>query len=266
MALAFGWPGDFPHVKPLVILPSYNSGPRLLRTVREALAEWPEVWVVLDGSTDASGDDVRTAALDGVQMICLPENEGKGGAVLEAMRAARDEGFTHVLVMDADGQHPASMIRPFFTISQKHPDAFLCGVPIFGPDAPSERVRGRAVGNFFATLETLGAGAEDSLFGFRLYPLAPALEVLSGTRWARRFDFDTVLAVRLTWFGLRCINIAVPVCYPSRSEGGVTHFRYVRDNLLLIASHTRLLLEWPLQAARQLKRWRADTSATGGVP
>ena len=79
------------------------------------------------------------------------------------------------------------------------------------------------------------------------------LEVLENTKWARRFDFDTVLSVRLTWAGLPCINVAVPVFYPPRSEGGVSHFRYLRDNFLLVAAHARLLLEWPFQALRSLR-------------
>ena len=108
-------------------------------------------------------------------------------------------------------------------------------------------------GNFFATLETLGVGAEDSLFGFRLYPVEPALEVLEKTKWARRFDFDTVLSVRLTWAGVPCINVAVPVFYPPRSQGGVSHFCYLRDNLLLATAHIRLLVEWPFQALRSLR-------------
>jgi len=238
--------------KPLVLLPTYNSGARLARTLREVHAVCDAVWVVVDASTDGSDAEAERLGLPGVKFIRLPKNSGKGAAVLEALRPALDEGFNHVLVMDADGQHPASMIRPFFEISKNNPAAFVCGVPVFGADAPRERVLGRFAGNFFATLETLGSGAEDSLFGFRLYPVAPALKVLEKTKWARRFDFDTVLAVRLTWAGLPCINVAVPVFYPPRSEGGVSHFRYVRDNLLLVAAHTRLLLEWPFQAWRRL--------------
>ena len=38
----------------LVLIPSYNTGARLLPTVREALACWQPVWVVIDGSTDGS--------------------------------------------------------------------------------------------------------------------------------------------------------------------------------------------------------------------
>jgi hypothetical protein len=237
-------------VKPFVLLPSFNSGARLVQTLREARAVWPDVWVVVDGSTDGSGRSAEALALDGVRVITLPHNSGKGAAVAKALRLALEAGFTHALVMDADGQHAAAMIRPFFELAAKHPEAFLCGVPVFGSDAPRERVWGRWAGNFFATLETLGAGPEDSLFGFRVYPVAPALKVLESTRWGRRFDFDTVLAVRLSWAGLRCLNLSAPVSYPPPDEGGVTHFRYLRDNLLLIAAHIRLLVEWPLQAAR----------------
>jgi len=237
----------------LVLLPTYNSGVRLAQTLREAHAEWGDVWVVVDASTDGSDKEAESLGLQGVRLLRLQQNSGKGAAVLAALRVAHAEGFTHMLVMDADGQHPAPMIRLFFEISQNNPSAFVCGVPIFGSDAPRERVLGRFAGNFFATLETLGAGAEDSLFGFRLYPVEPALQVLENTIWARRFDFDTVLSVRLTWAGLPCINVAVPVFYPPRSEGGVSHFRYFRDNLLLVAAHIRLLLEWPFQAFKSLR-------------
>ncbi|MFM8365523.1 MAG: glycosyltransferase family 2 protein, partial [Verrucomicrobiota bacterium] len=97
----------------------------------------------------------------------------------------------------------------------------------------------------------------DSLFGFRLYPVEASLRIMERTAWARRFDFDTVLGVRLAWAGVPFLNVPVPVVYPPRSSGGVTHFRYVRDNLLLVAAHTRLLLEWPLRLPRLLARRQA---------
>jgi len=240
--------------RPLVVLPSFNSGSQLARTLREAWAEHSDVWVVVDGSTDGSDHEAEALGLSGVRFLRLIKNSGKGGAILKALREASREGFTHLLAMDADGQHPAGRIRPFLDVAEKNPEAFLCGVPVFGPDAPAERVKGRVVGNSFARLETLGLGARDSLFGFRLYPVEPALAVMEGTRWGRRFDFDTVIAVRLSWAGLPCINILVPVTYPPRAEGGVTHFRYLRDNLLLVAAHARLLVEWPLRLPGLLRR------------
>ena len=244
---------DSIFVKHLVLLPSFNSGRRLAETLRQTCAIWRDVWVVVDGSTDGSDVEAEALGLQGLRVIRLAKNSGKGAAVLHALRLAHKEGFTHALVMDADGQHSAEMIIPFIEVSEKTPEAFVCGVPQFGADAPAERVKGRRVGNFFSHLETLWCGAQDSLFGFRLYPIAPALRILSSGRAGRRFDFDTVLAVRLTWAGLRCINIPAAVRYPSSSEGGVTHFRYLRDNLLLIRAHTRLLLEWPFHLPKLLQ-------------
>ncbi len=226
----------------LVILPSYNSGPQLARTARAVLEAWNPVWVVLDGTTDSSRAEILALAARHPQLrvLELPENQGKGAAVLHAMREARAAGFTHALVMDADGQHPASAIEPFMRLSQHHPDAMILGVPIFGPDAPPERVKGRRVGNWFTNLETLWGGVEDSLFGFRLYPIAESVRILDSIRTARRFDFDTELAVRLFWAGVQPINRPVPVTYPARE--GVTHFKYLRDNLLLAGTHARLCL------------------------
>ena len=240
--------------RPVVVLPSFNSGSQLARTLRAARAECSDVWVVVDGSTDGSDREAEDLGFEGVRFLRMEKNSGKGGAVLAALREASREGFTHLLAMDADGQHPAEKIRPFFELGEKHPEALVCGVPVFGPDAPAERVRGRLVGNSFARLETLGLGAADSLFGFRLYPAEASLRVMERTRWARRFDFDTVLSVRLSWAGVPCLNVHVPVIYPPRQSGGVTHFRYLRDNLLLVAAHTRLLVEWPIHLPRLVAR------------
>ncbi len=225
-----------------VIIPSYNSGPLLAEVVRATAERWSPVWVVIDGSTDGSERAVVASDAVGVECLVLPENVGKGGAVLAGLRAAREAGITHALVVDGDGQHDLGAIEEFMRASAEAPEAMVLGRPIFGPEAPAERVKGRRVGNFFANLETLWGGIGDSLFGFRVYPVGASIAVLEGTSSARRFGFDTELVVRLYWRGVRPINRAVPVYYPEKSAGGVTHFRYFRDNLVLIWAHARLLL------------------------
>jgi len=247
----------------LVLLPSYNSGPLLARTAEQVLKHWPRVWVVLDGSNDESVDEIQRFASTNNQLrvLHLQPNAGKGAAVLHAMDLARQEGFTHALVMDADGQHPPSHVGDFMEISSRFPEAMILGVPVFGEDAPPERVHGRKVGNFFAELETLWGGVRDSLFGFRLYPIERSLEVMGQTSHGRRFDFDTELAVRLFWAGVQPINRPVPVFYPPRQEGGVSHFAYLRDNFLLAKTHTRLSLMMLLQIRRVWKlrqKWKTQ--------
>lgn len=226
----------------LVLIPSYNSGPLVLETVRAARAAWAPVWVVVDGSTDGTGAQLQAmAAADaGLRVLVLPRNQGKGAAVLHGLEAAAAEGFTHALAMDADGQHPADRIGDFMALSAARPEAMVLGEPIFGPEAPLVRVRGRRLSNACANLETLWAGIGDSLFGFRVYPIAPLLAVMRAHRWMRRYDFDAEAAVRLSWRGVPALNLRVPVRYLAADEGGVSHFRYGRDNVLLSWMHLRL--------------------------
>lgn len=233
----------------LVLIPSYNPGAKALETVRDARRAWSPVWVVVDGSTDGSAEALLAPARDdpGLRVIVLPTNRGKGAAVLEGVRAALAAGFTHVLTMDADGQHPPERIAEFMAASAAAPHAMVLGEPVFDAAAPLLRVRGRRVSNGFANLETLWAGIHDSLFGFRVYPAAALERVMRRQPWMRRFDFDVEAAVRLCWRGVVPLNRRAPVRYYSREQGGVSHFRYVRDNLLLAWMHTRLLLGFLLR-------------------
>jgi glycosyltransferase involved in cell wall biosynthesis len=233
----------------LVLIPSYNTGPRLLETVRAARALWNPVWVVIDGSTDGSGERMLALAREdpGTRVLTLARNCGKGAAVLHGLREAAAGGYTHALTMDADGQHPADRIPAFMAASQRAPAALVLGRPVFDASAPRIRVVGRRVSNWWANLETLWAGIGDSLFGMRVYPIRSLLAVMETHRWMRRFDFDVEAAVRLVWQGLEPVNLDTPVRYFGRDEGGVSHFRYGRDNVLLTWMHTRLFLSFLLR-------------------
>lgn len=240
----------------LVIIPSYNTGPKLRETVTDACRLWNPVWVILDGSTDQSAAVLHELAKDTLtlRVFSLPGNAGKGAALLHGARIALSEGYTHALTMDADGQHPAELIPSFMQVSQANPRALILGKPAFDATAPLSRVRGRRISNWWANLETLWCGIGDSLLGFRVYPLADLEAVMRSTKWMRRFDFDPEAAVRLCWRGLRPINFEAPTRYFRREEGGVSHFNYVRDNALLTWMHVRLMLGFLARLPSLLRR------------
>ncbi len=233
-----------PSSSHLVLIPSYNPGPKVLDTVQAARDQWNPVWVVVDGSTDGSTAQLQAlAARDpGLKLIVLPRNSGKGAAVLAGITQAAAAGYTHALTMDSDGQHPAQLIPAFMAASQADPGAMVLGKPVFAADAPALRVNGRKVSNGWANLETLWMGIGDSLYGFRVYPIAPLRAIMGASRWMRRFDFDPEAVVRLCWAGVRPLNLEAPVRYFRADEGGVSHFKYLRDNTLLTWMHTRLFL------------------------
>lgn len=257
-----------PSATHLVLIPSYNTGARLLATVQEACAHWAPVWVVVDASTDRSHEPVLALAdrLPHLRVIVCERNGGKGAAVLVGAEAARDAGFTHALVMDADGQHPANRIADFMVASAAQPAALVLGRPVFGPEAPQLRLQGRKLSIGLVHFETFGGGIDDPLFGFRVYPLSPLVRALRATRFARRYDFDPEVAVRMAWAGTPTVNLAATCRYLAKSEGGVSHFHYLRDNLRMIWLHTRLitqLLLWRWPAALRFQRDRREFARSG---
>ncbi len=243
----------------VVLIPSYNPGARVYETVRAARRSWNPVWVVVDASTDgtAQGLSAMAEADQGLKVIVLHQNSGKGGAVLRGIELAQAAGFTHALVMDSDGQHPSALIGEFMAASMAEPSTMVLGVPVFDASAPNLRVKGRRVSNWWANLETLWTGIGDSLFGFRVYPIGPLCKVMRRQRWMRRFDFDPEAAVRMCWRGVRIVNKPAPVRYFDPDEGGVSHFHYWRDNALLTWMHIRLMvgfaLRLPVLAIRRLR-------------
>jgi hypothetical protein len=207
----------------VVLIPSYNTGARLFDTVAGVRARGVPVIVVIDGSTDGSGETLtRVAERDPDLFACvLPTNLGKGAAVLRGLRLAQAMGFTHALAMDADGQHSADHIGEMIDLSLAHPEMMVLGQPLFDASAPGIRIFGHRIANFCTGLVTRSGSIGDSLFGFRVYPIPPLIEVFESTSGMRQFDFDSEAVIRLYWRGV--------------------HFRYVRDNILLAAMYLRLL-------------------------
>ncbi len=138
----------------------------------------------------------------------------------------------------------------------------VLGRPVFDASAPIERVYWRRISNFWTDVETLWAGIGDSLYGFRVYPIEPLRNVMRESRWMRRFDFDPEVAVRLCWRGVRPLNLDAPVVYFDPRTGGVSHFRYLRDNLLLAWMHLRLVAGWLVRLPWLV--WRRLHALAGG--
>jgi glycosyltransferase involved in cell wall biosynthesis len=245
-----------PSTTHLVLIPSFNPGAKVYETVRAARQCWDPVWVVVDGSNDGTPTKLqRMADQDkGLSIIVLPANVGKGAAVLRGLDLAAERGYSHALTMDSDGQHPAEYIPDFMAASIREPNCMILGRPVFDKSAPALRVGGRRVSNWWANLETLWAGIDDSLFGFRVYPIAPLSRIMHHQRFMRRFDFDAEAVVRLCWLGVKPVNLPAPVRYFSAEEGGISHFRYLRDNALLTWMHTRLFFGFVLRLPRLLAR------------
>ncbi len=213
--------------------------------------------VVVD---DGSSAEVKTAleallsADADIHLYQHPFNRGKGAAMWTGAHAARALGFTHMLQIDADGQHDVADVARFIELSQNHPKAIVSGAPQFDESAPKARVYGRKVTDFWVALETWSLSIKDSLCGFRIYPLAEFELIFDKYHIGKRMDFDTDVLVKSVWEGIDIKFIDTNVVY---LENSVSHFHYMADNLRLIWLHTRLMLgmlvRLPIWAWRKLK-------------
>lgn len=239
--------------RPCLIVPVFNPGPTLDRTLAALLLHRLPIFVQDDGSTEATKLELEALAASQplIRLDRWDQNQGKGAAVVEALRRAHAAGFTHGLQVDADGQHDPEAVGPFLVLGEAHPRAVIAGVPRYEGPVPAARRYGRWFTHAWVWLETLSFAIGDSLCGFRLYPLEAAVALADRVALPRRMDFDTAIIVHLHWVGLPILNAPVRVIYPA---DGVSHFDVLRDNLRITRMHTRLVFGMLLRLPRLLAR------------
>ncbi|HEI8867237.1 TPA: glycosyltransferase family 2 protein [Serratia odorifera] len=224
---------------PCFLIPCFNHG-RMMAGVLEALAVYQLPCLVIDdGSDEATCAELQrlAAQLPWVTLSRLPQNQGKGAAVVAGLQQAQRQGFSHALQIDADGQHQLSDIPVMLAEAQRHPQALISGRPLYDDSVPKARLYGRYVTHIWVWIETLSLSIKDSMCGFRVYPVAPTLALAARYPLGKRMDFDTEVMVRLYWQGVPSYFLPTRVTYPA---DGVSHFDALRDNLRISWMHTRL--------------------------
>jgi glycosyltransferase involved in cell wall biosynthesis len=220
---------------PCAVVPCYNHGAAVGGVVGRLRAHGLPVIVVDDGS---DAETARTLdALNGIHLLRLPRNRGKGSAVRKGLRHAHRLGFTHALQVDADGQHDLDDVPRFLERGRAAPDAVVCADPFYDESIPRSRLYGKQITHFWVAIETLGAARGDSMCGYRLYPLGFMQRLLKRKRWARGMGFDIDVLVRLIWADAGVETVRTRVVYPA---DGVSHFRPLRDNVRVSRTHAHL--------------------------
>lgn len=238
------------------IIPIYNHGKTVAAVVDAVIAEGLKCFIVDDGSDQATKLELEKIKQNHpkIHLQHLPQNQGKGVAVLIGFKAAYEAGFSHGLQIDADGQHAFEDISKLIELGKQYPQDLISGLPIYDQSIPKARLYGRYVTHFWVWVETLSLQIKDSMCGFRLYPLADCYELMSKAYIGRHMDFDTEIMVKLFWQGVEVKYLPTKVIYP---EDGISHFRALKDNIAISKMHTRLFFGMLWRAPKLL--WRRIT-------
>lgn len=248
--------------KACLLIPVYNHARALAKMLPKLRAHGLPCLLVDDGS-----DATNAKALDAlakrerrwVTLLRQSPNQGKGAAVMAGVRAAAKAGYSHVLQIDADGQHDPADVPRFMAGAAAAPQAILCGAPLYDESAPKSRLYGRWLTTVWIWINTLSTEIQDGMCGYRLYPAAPLLALFDSEFLGSRMDFDVELLVRLKWRGHRIVPVPVQVRYPA---DGSSNFRMFWDNVSISRMHTRLFFGMLLRSpSLLLAKWRSGTAS-----
>ncbi len=240
--------------KPCLVIPVYDHEHAIAGTLAGLRRYRLPCYLVDDGSRASCAAVLQQLAqqeADWVTLLTLSPNQGKGTAVMTGFAAALAAGYSHGVQFDADGQHNADDVPRLLALASAHPDALVTGIPQYDDSVPKSRLYGRYVTHVWVWINTLSFRIRDSMLGFRVYPLAPALQIWNTETVGRRMDFDTEIMVRLFWQGTDVLSLPTRVTYPA---DGVSHFDVLRDNLRISRMHARLFGGMLLRLPRLL--WR----------
>jgi len=238
----------------IVVIPVYNHGGAIGAMVERIRGLDVPCLLVDDGSAADCAAVLDQLVSGQVTLLRLPENQGKGGAVMAGLREAMRRGFSHALQIDADGQHDPADIPGFLAEARQYPQALVTGCPIYDASVPKGRLYGRYATHIGVWINTLSFDIRDSMCGYRVYPLAPTIDLIDSVKIGRRMDFDSEILVRMHWRGVPLRNRATRVTYPL---DGVSHFDVWRDNLGISRMHAMLFFGMLIRLpALLLNKWR----------
>jgi glycosyltransferase involved in cell wall biosynthesis len=217
------------------VIPVYNHAATVARVVKDAQALRFPVFVVDDGSTDNTYDQIKEIA--GINILRHPQNQGKGAAIMTGFAAAAAVG-DWAITIDADGQHYPEDARKLIKAIPKKTRAVVVGAraDMTGKHVPWTSSFGRKFSNFWVRTSG-GPVISDSQSGFRIYPLPEALNLKTK---ARRFQFEVEILVQAKRKDVKVFETPVRVNYNPNGKR-ISHFRPFVDFLRNSSTFTRLI-------------------------
>jgi len=216
--------GEVPS-RPLALIPCFNAGARVLEVARGARAVLEDVLVVDDGSTDGGTEGLSKLE---VGVLRLPENRGKGHALVEGFRAAlANPDISCIVTLDADGQHdPGEIPGLLDAFSEQTADLLIGSRSFERSQVPwASRIGNRLTRALTGAL--FGIRLADTQSGFRVHSRRLAEHIVRSVQGGR-YETEMTIVLLAARGGYALASHPIATIYEPGNRS--SHFRKIRDS------------------------------------
>ncbi len=208
-----------------VLIPSYNEAKTIGGIVRELRRKGLVVYVVDDGSTDATA---QLASREGAIVLHHKTNKGKGASLREGFTHILKKGFEAVLVMDGDNQHEVEDIDNFLARMDETGADIVIGDRMRDTSSmPYIRLHTNQFMSYIIS-KIAGQYIPDTQCGFRLIK-SEALKKLELK--SSNYETESELIIKAAKQGLKIESVPVKTIYQdekSRINPATDTFRFIK--------------------------------------
>lgn len=224
-----------------VLIATYNNAATLGNVISEVLEYTSNIIIVNDGSTDNTLE-ILEAYKNQISLISYKQNQGKGWALRQGFKKARELNYINCISIDSDAQHfPSDLPKFIDKLEQSQKATLVLGNRNMNQEGiPSKSSFGNRFSNFWFWVET-GKKQPDTQTGYRLYPISEYDDINFRTR---KFEFEIEVLIRSAWRDIDIETVDVEVKYFEGDER-VSHFRPFMD-FFRISVLNSVLTTWAL--------------------
>lgn len=216
-----------------VVVPAHNEE-KLIGRVIETMPDFVDKVIVVD---DCSEDGTRgvvqgylEASNGRVEMICLPENQGVGGAIAEGYKWCRDHGVDVTAVMAGDGQMDPDDLPALLDPVVAGEVDYAKGNRLISGEAWKRIPRLRYFGNAALSLLTKIASGywhiADSQTGYTATNLK-VLKTIEPDLIYKRYGMPNDMLVRLNIYNFRVCDVEIRPVYGIGEQSGLNPIRII---------------------------------------
>jgi len=232
-------------MKELILIPSFKPESVLLEFLDELSEQGlNNVLIVDDGSGEAYSKiyDEAQEKHPECEVIYHAVNLGKGRALKTGFNHALNKykDLLGVVACDADGQHPADIVKKAAKVIREHPDKLILGTRKFfkAKNVPKSNLMGNMITILLFKLLT-GLSFSDTQCGLRAFPRA-VMQKFIKTK-GERFEYENIMLLDVRRERMDYLEIPMQAIYFEKDKQ-TSHFNKLQDSFLIYISIMRFAM------------------------